>query len=261
MVNTVVGFVAMYQFDFSGHLIPYGIPFGVDFKREDQDGIGIEFPDLTALLGMASLGTGEEPPGIVTLKGPQGITVSDQGEIYVTEPTANRISKWHLPASGVAHFVCHLEGQDGFADEAGQVKLALMVPTDVALDEQGRLFVCDQYNSIIRIFAPDGTELRCFGRKGYWEGAAEDACNMLLPTSIAIENGMLIVNDLVNRALKIFKITEENGQLEFSFLAGEHFFEEFPQNGGLWMPFNISVDGNRIYVPDSTYNIVNIYEY
>ena len=61
--------------------------------------------------------------------------------------------------------------------------------------------------------------------------------------------------------MKVFEITDEKGAPGLKFIKGGQYFSDFPQDGGLWMPVNISADDNKIYVPDSTYNVVNIYEY
>jgi hypothetical protein len=71
------------------------------------------------------------------------------------------------------------------------------------------------------------------------------------------QEGHLIVNDLVNRALKIFRIGEDT----LEYVTGELVFKKYPEVGGVWMPFFIYARDRRVYVPDTTFNVVNIYAY
>ncbi len=213
--------ITIYQFNFDGKLINYGLPFG--------------FPG--SLKGC--------------LLGPQGIAVSPDGEIYIADSLNNRISKWQLRGTGQVFFDSTFTWREP-DDEAYS-----FTPTDIAIDSRNRLFVTDQFNDCIRVFDRDGKDLWSYGYSGYCDDLETDYERFMLPTSLVIDGEELIVNDLVNRALKIFRIEEE----DLSYLGGAKAFKQYPQNGGIWMPFFIFAQNRQVYVPDSTFNVVNIFSY
>lgn len=215
--------VSMYQYGPNGHLLNYGVPFG-------REGVG----------------------GEGTLKAPQGITVNSHGEIYIADSLNNRISKWQLQATGIVTFVSN------FVWEEDGKPLATFTPCDMDVDSQDRLFVCDQFNNCIRVFDREGQSLWSYGRAGYCDDLARDYENFYLPASLCIdEDDNLIVNDLVNRALKVFKI----GGNTLAYKTGDLVFKKYPEAGGVWMPFFIYAHKGNVYVPDTTFNVVNVYSY
>jgi DNA-binding beta-propeller fold protein YncE len=223
ITNFNMSTVSMYQFGPNGHLLNYGVPFGIE-------GIG----------------------GDGTLKAPQGLAVNSHGEIFIADSLNNRISKWQLQATGVVRFVKNIVWE-----EDGK-PLDTFTPCDLDVDAQDRVFVCDQFNNCLRVFDRHGASLWTYGQAGYCDDLATEYSNFYLPASLCIdEEDNLIVNDLVNRALKIFKI---NGDT-LDFVSGDLVFKKYPEVGGVWMPFFIYAHNRRVYVPDTTFNVVNVYSY
>jgi DNA-binding beta-propeller fold protein YncE len=215
--------VTMYQYGPNGHLLNYGMPFGL----EGEGGEG-------------------------TLKAPQGLEVNAHGEIYIADSLNNRISKWQLQPSGLVHFVKNFRWQEDGQD------LDSFAPCDVAIDKDDRVFVCDQFNNCIRVFDREGNSLWSYGRAGYCDDLEKDHDKFFLPASLCVdEKNCLVVNDLVNRAFKVFDIQETT----LKFISGDLAFKRHPDVGGVWMPFFIYARGGRLYVPDTTFNVVNVYAY
>jgi sugar lactone lactonase YvrE len=210
--------VSMYQFSPAGFLINYGAPFG-------REGIGDDG----------------------TLKAPQGIAVNSRGEIYIADSLNNRISMWRIQPTGYVRFVKNFRWQ---SDED-------FTPCDIAIDAQDRLFVCDQFNNCLRVFDRDGNSLWSYGYLGYCDNVDVDYEKFMLPASVCIDGDRLIVNDLVNRALKVFRI----GESTLSYETGISVFKKYPDAGGVWMPYFIHAAGGRLYVPDTTFNVVNVFRY
>ena len=210
--------VSMYQFSPAGFLINYGVPFG-------REGIG----------------------GEGTLKAPQGIAVNSRGEIYVADSLNNRISMWKMQSTGYVTFVKNFRWEGS----------AEFTPCDIAIDGQDRLFVCDQFNNCLRVFDREGRSLWSYGQLGYCDDVDTDYENFMLPASVCIDGNLLFVNDLVNRALKMFRI--EGDRLVYQ--AGLSVFKKYPDAGGVWMPYFIYADRGRLYVPDTTFNVVNVFRY
>ncbi|TFW31255.1 NHL repeat-containing protein [Duganella callida] len=210
--------VSMYQFSPAGFLINYGLPFG-------REGLG----------------------GDGTLKAPQGIAVNGHGEIYIADSLNNRISMWQIQPTGYVRFVKNFHWQDSDT----------FTPCDIAVDAQDRLFVCDQFNNCLRVFDRQGQSLWSYGQLGYCDNVDTDYEKFMLPASVCIDGDLLFVNDLVNRALKMFRIEGDR----LSYVAGASVFKKYPDAGGVWMPYFIYADRGRLYVPDTTFNVVNVFSY
>lgn len=222
--NFNLGMVSLYQLDPLGRLINYGLPFGI---QGDGDGC---------------------------LNGPQGMVVSDDGEVFIVDALNNRMSKWQFLQTGQVVFIRNFVWQG--AHLAGEER-PIFTPTDVALDARGRLFVTDQFNNRICVFDRHGNSLWCYGQQGYWEEGEADGEKFMLPTSLAIDGERLILNDLVNRALKIFRI----GPDALHFEGGISLFKLPQDKGGVWMPFFMHAQDGQVSIADSTYNIVQVFEY
>ena len=214
--------VSMYQFSPAGYLINYGVPFG-------REGIG----------------------GEGTLKAPQGIAVNSRGEIYIADSMNNRLSMWQIQASGFVTF------RKNFRWEQDGKEFKDFTPCDIAIDAQDRLYVCDQFNNCLRVFDREGKSLWSYGRLGYCDDVDTDYENFMLPASVCIDGDCLIVNDLVNRALKVFRIGEDT----LHYVTGASVFKKYPEQGGVWMPYFIHAGQGRLYVPDTTFNVVNVFTY
>ncbi|MFA7291521.1 MAG: NHL repeat-containing protein [Rhodocyclaceae bacterium] len=218
--NFNMGTIAMYQIGPLGSLINYGVPFGMH--------------------GSA--------PGCIA--GPQGMAASADGRVYIADTLNNRMSLWQILPSGTASFVRNFVWHDH-----GHPGAAPFTPTDAVLAGDGRLYVTDQFNNRICVFDHDGQPLFTFGKQGYWEEGEPDGERFMLPTSLAIDGDRLIVNDLVNRALKVFTLSD--GMPRFD--SGISLFKRTTEEGGVWMPFLMHAHEGRVYVADSTYNIVQVY--
>lgn len=250
--NFNFGLISMYQVGPSGKWLNYGVPFG---------------------------GYGQLPG---TMRGPQGMAVSADGEVFIADSLNNRIGKWQILQTGQVVFIDNFVWQDkptklgekdgenkrkegrAASSAAGSAKGStnapietVFSPTDLALDAQKRLFVTDQFNNRICVFDHHGNSLWSCGKEGYWAEGQPDGERMMLPTSLAIDGDLLILNDLVNRALKLFRI----GQQELTFLGGISLFKLGLQQGGVWMPYFMYAHENQVFIADSTYNVVQVYRY
>jgi DNA-binding beta-propeller fold protein YncE len=219
--NFNLGVVSLYQVGPGGQWLNYGIPFG---------------------------GYGQGPGN---MRGPQGMAVTDEGEVFIVDSLNNRMVKWQILQTGQVVFI------DSFVWAGKGAKDEVFTPTDVALDAKKRLFVTDQFNNRVCVFDHHGQSLWCYGKQGYWEQGQPDGERFMLPTSLAIDGELLILNDLVNRALKLFRI-EEHG---LKFLGGISLFKLTQQQGGVWMPYFMYAHEHQVFIADSTYNIVQVYRY
>lgn len=220
--NFSLSCVIIYQFDYDGRLTNYGFPFGMK-------------------------GTGD-----FCLHGPQGLHITDDGKLYIADSLNKRISKWQILQTGQVIFLNTFTWTDkGIPNQR-------FMPTDVSVDASGRVFVADQLNNCIRVFDEEDKPLWSYGKEGYCtDDPSVQYENFMLPASLCVDDDKLVVNDLVNRVLKVFTIGE-NG---LEYYTAKKLFRDPPGKGGIWMPFLIWAHKGTVYVPDCAYNLVNVFQY
>ncbi len=220
--NFSYSYVTMYQFDLDGRLTNYGLPFGMKGR------------------------------GDFCLFGPQGMHVTEEGKIYIADSMNKRIAKWQILQSGQAVFLKNFTWTD-----RGKPNQRFM-PTDVSVDAGGRVLVADQLGNCIRVFDEEGEPLWRYGKEGYCtKDPTAQYENFMLPASLCVDGDKLVVNDLVNRVLKVFTIREDT--LEYH--SAKKLFRDPPGKGGIWMPYLIWAHQGTVYVPDCAYNLVNVFQY
>jgi len=167
-------------------------------------------------------------------------------------------------------------------------------PTGLAWDvDDGRLYVVDTTGHKVFAFAPDGSKLFEFGRRGTGDGEFN------FPSHLAVWGGRLYVNDTMNFRIQIFdldgkfissfgrlgdgtgdfaqpkgigvdskghvyvvdalfnrvQIFDDQGRLLLVFGA------DGADPGGLWLPSGVYIEEDRIYVADSYNRRVQIFEF
>ncbi|UCE41200.1 MAG: NHL repeat-containing protein [Candidatus Aminicenantes bacterium] len=84
--------------------------------------------------------------------------------------------------------------------ESDDENVLFYMPSDIAVDEEGNVYVLDSGNHRIQKFDPQGNFLASFGRRGQGPGEFQ------YPQSIDIdENGLMYVSDSGNQKLQILK--------------------------------------------------------
>ena len=113
----------------------------------DTRGHKVLFFDLDGNL-LNSFGKRGEDDGDFNYPGP--VTTNSKGDVIVGDSMNGRISKWQLLQTGQVVF------RKIFKFYEYRKVAVRFTPIDVAIDSANRVFVCDQYNSAIRLFDADG---------------------------------------------------------------------------------------------------------
>ena len=169
---------------------------------------------------------------------PLGITVDQQGVLYVTEaldlPETQRHRVYVLNADGsiVKEF-----GQKGDASND------LMFPGPIAVDNHGRIWVGDITG--VKVFGADGQFL--FRLRSEGEGA------VALPGGIAAHGDHVYVSDTINHQVLVFKSSPDVATFEVAF--GQLGFGR----GDFRYPSGIAVSASRIYIADRENGRVDIW--
>lgn len=198
------------------------------------------------------------PEGVVTtlvanipgpLVNPTGLALDTAGNLYVAVQGLNTIAK--VTAGGAVTTLAGTASEGGSNDGTGSAA-RFNLPSAVATDSAGNVYVADTNNSTIRKITPQGVVTTLAGQAGvhgHNDGPAADA-SFAFPTSIAVDSAG---NVYVTSNQTIRKVTAEG---VVSTLAGRPDMLGSTDGAGddarFYLPRGIAVDrtGN-VYVADS----------
>jgi serine/threonine-protein kinase len=135
---------------------------------------------------------------------PQGLAIDSKGNIYVADAGNNRI-RMISPAGAVSTVAG--DGNANFKDAATALSAEFNLPSGIAVDTKGNLYVADQTNNRIRMISSSGvvTTLAGDGMANFKDGPGLSA-EFNGPSGIAIDQqGNLYVADQYNNRIR--KIT------------------------------------------------------
>ncbi len=178
----------------------------------------------TRVYGQADLTTNSPNTGGISatsLDKPNGLAVDSTGNLYVADFSNNRVLYYPASCSSTP-FDCaatRVYGQIGFAESTGVVSAtSLWLPTEVAVDSSGDLYVADWYNSRVLYYPAScsSTPFACaatrvYGQPDFTSSAANNggisATSLAEPWAVALDSsGNLYVSDFSNnRVLASFR--------------------------------------------------------
>ncbi|TAE30507.1 MAG: T9SS C-terminal target domain-containing protein [Candidatus Kapaibacterium sp.] len=176
-VTTLAGGTAGWN-DATGAAAQFNGPVGVAFAGGIvyvSDLIGhrirkITYPGgvVTTLAGSGGMGSADGTGLAAQFNNPRGIAVDAAGNVYVADQSNNRIRK--ITPAGVVTTLAG-SGAAGFADGTG-LAAQFNIPTGIAVDASGNLYVSDAGNTRIRFVTPAGvvTTLAGSGTAGFVDG-------------------------------------------------------------------------------------------
>ncbi len=140
-------------------------------------------------IGMNGINPGE-------LSSPHGITIGPDGNIYVADSGNNRIDKFSPEGELLASYGSYASILEGEAPGG-----TMNQPWDLAVSQDGSIFVADTFNHRIQKLSADGTYIKMWGI--FAQGS--DPESMWGPRGIAIDqNGHLLVTDTGNKRVMVF---------------------------------------------------------
>jgi trimeric autotransporter adhesin len=206
-------------------------------RRISPDGIIVTIAG-NGVSGMA----GDGGPAVEAQLGqPSGLAVDPDGNLYISDLDHNVVRE--VSAAGVIRTVAGTASQNpGYSGDGGPATNArLALPTALAADLKGNLFIADSLNHVIRKIAPDGTITTLPGSTAlYW------------PSGLAVDaRGNLFITDYELQAIR--KVAPDG---TVSSVAGNG-VAGFSGDGGtaskaqVNMPWSLTLDGqNNLYFSD-----------
>ena len=193
------------------------------------------------------------PATSAQLNGPQGIAFDSAGDMYIAD-TLNQVVRMVAASSGNITTVAG-NGTPGLDGDYGQATQAVLhLPTAVAVDASGNLYICDSANNAIREVT-NGLMIPYLGN--YIQGYAGDTTGQISlnnPSDIFFDgSGNLWIADYGNGRIREFGT---NGIASTVVGGGSTFTENgFPLATALAGPHSVAVDSaNNIYIADADDN-------
>jgi sugar lactone lactonase YvrE len=165
---------------------------------------------VSTLAGTGVAGFVDGPASRAQFSSHGGLAASDDGTVYVADPGNHRI---RMIRSGHVSTIAG-DGTSGFADGPAE-KARFRHPSDVAIGQDGTLYVADSGNERIRMIR-DGqvSTIAGCGIAGFADGSAETA-KFSSPNGVAVgEDGAVYITDSQNHRIRMIR----NGKV--STLAG-----------------------------------------
>ncbi|MBL8189457.1 MAG: hypothetical protein JNK38_15715 [Acidobacteria bacterium] len=198
------------------------------------------------------------------LAGPQGLAADKDGNLYIADRSNNRIRKVNA-ADGKISTVAGT-GLFGFSGDGGlAIEADLALPTGVAVDAAGNLYIADQGNNRIRkVNASDkkistiaGTNTPGFSGDG--GPAANAQISLSFPSFLTVDtSGDVFFADRSNNRIR--KITVNTGIITSVAGTGTAGFNgdgTAPNATNLSLPVAVAVDGaGNLFIADSSVNRV-----
>ena len=171
---------------------------------------------ITTVAGTGTSGfSGDGGPAVsAQLSYPAGIAVTSAGALYIADTGNNRVRK---VSGGIITTVAG-NGQSGYGGDGGQATSAkLYMPTGLALDSSGNLYIADTNNNVVRKVATTGV-ISTFAGK-FWSGdndrndshnkcklagntGAATNASLCAPTGLTVSGSTLLIAGTANNQIR-----------------------------------------------------------
>jgi uncharacterized protein (TIGR03437 family) len=220
---------------------------------------------ISTVAGTPGSGTGYTGDGAAAttaqFNGLFAIAVDSSGNLYICDQFNQRVRK----VSGGTINTFAGDGTAGFFGDKGAATSAeVNLPSGVAVDSSGNLYIADRNNNVIRQVNTSGTITTVAGDNGSGAGysgdnAAATSAQLNLPTAVTLDSaGNMYIADTVNNRIR--KVTASSGFI--TTLAGSDLKGYQGDNGAatsalLNTPVGVAVDAaGNVYFSDSGNNVV-----
>ena len=126
------------------------------------------------------------------------------GNLFVADRANNEIREINVSTTAVTLFAGSPTGASGSANNATGTSATFFLPSGIAIDSAGDLFVADTSNSEIRMITPAGAVTTYAGSSAGYTNGSSSAAEFDFPFGIAVDSSnTLYVGDDVNNAIRV----------------------------------------------------------
>ncbi|HEX3425032.1 MAG TPA: protein kinase [Acidimicrobiales bacterium] len=215
--------------------------------------------------GIAGFGGDNGAATAARINNPVGITVSQDGSVYIADSGNNRVRKI---AGGIMTTVAG-NGEGAFAGDGGPPRAAqISEPMGVAVSSNGDLYITDTGNNRIRMVSHGTiTTVAGTGEAGFsGDGGAATAAELNAPTGLAVSAvGDLYIADTANHRIRM---VSRAGVITTVAGNGQEGTQATDPNGDggaaiqaeLHAPVSVAIgpDGKSIFIADETNNRIRV---
>lgn len=173
---------------------------GLCFQARGQGGI----VTTVAGNGVAGLAGDGGPATAASLRFPCGTAVDGSGNVFIADQSNNRIRR--VSAGGIITTFVGAGGAPGFGDGGPAASAYLSLPSGVALDASGNLFIADTGDYRIRKVSATGTITTVAGSGNYGfsgDGGPATLASLASPRAVAVDgSGNLFIVDSDNGRIR-----------------------------------------------------------
>jgi uncharacterized protein (TIGR03437 family) len=197
------------------------------------------------------------------LNDPQGVAVDSAGNIYIADTANNAVRK--VSGGKISSIVGSPTGSAGYTGDGGPGTTAqVFLPSALALDSSGNLYIADSGNDAIRKLTPGGTISTFAGQGGPGfggDGGTATRAQINNPSGLAVDSaGNLYIADTTNNRIRM---VATNGII--TTVAGTSSSDPFAGDGGaatkarLNSPKSVAVDAaGNLFIADSFHNRIRV---
>jgi hypothetical protein len=169
--------------------------------------------DASIVIGQPDFTTSAEhaTPTAATLTYPQGLTLDEQGNLYVADTENHRVLVYQPPLSNGMEASSVIGQTDMTTNEPATTDSGLNYPTDVAVDSQGNIYVADSENHRVLLFSAGATRASMvFGQGDDFtantpNNGGVSADSLALPLGVAVDrDDNLYIADRDNERVLFF---------------------------------------------------------
>lgn len=203
-----------------------------------------------------SIGDGG-PADAAILRAPEGVAVDGDGHVYVSERAGDRVRRIDARTGVITTFAG--TGRPGYSGDGGPADQAMLgVPTDLAVDSRGNLYIAEPGTHRVRVVNGETGVITTFAGTGEagFEGDGGPATRARLRTPFGVSvapDGSVYITDTDNHRIR--RVDPATGVIET--VAGDG-TAGFGGDGGpatsasLWRPHRVVVDADgTLYIGDS----------
>ena len=206
--------------------------------------------------GVGVPGSTDGTGSLARFSNPSGVAADGSGNVYVADTANNTIRK--VTSGGVVTTLVGVAGTSGSSDGSGSAA-SFNLPTGVAVDGSGNIYVADTSNHTIRKVTSGGVVSTLAGLAGSSGStdATGNAARFFGPTSVAVDtSGNVYVADTKNHTIR--KVTSGGVVTTLAGLAGNYGSSDGTGNAArFYGPYGVGVDGSgNVYVADAGNNTI-----